>query len=132
MYNTTSTTLVNGSRLDLFETHILQPLYDHIQENSNRIMEMNLQLGNVLCTVLAPTTVSDDTIGPNLSLVKNSKANVNSNSSQSKSPKGKKQAKLAIQSTSQTPSQSPSRVEDSTVYICPVCESEIENQASIC
>ena len=54
-YNTTSTMLVNGSRLDLFETHILQPLYDHIQENSNRIGEMNLQLGNALCTVLAPT-----------------------------------------------------------------------------
>ena len=131
-YNTTSTMLVNGSRLDLFETHILQPLYDYIQENSIRIGEMNLQLGNALCTVLAPTSESDVTIGPKLSLVKNSKTNVNSNSRQTKSPKCKKQANLAIQSASQTPSQSPSREEDSTIYICPVCESQIENQASIC
>ena len=93
---------------------------------------MNLQLGNALCTVLTPTSESDVTIGPKLSLVKNSKTNVNSNSRQTKSPKCKKQANLAIQSASQTPSQSPSREEDSTIYICPVCESQIENQASIC
>ena len=120
--------LVNSFRLDLFETSILRPVHDHTQENSNRIGEMNLQLGNALCTVLAPTSVSGDTTCAKLSLVKdsNSKTNTNSSSSQSKSPYCKKQANRAIQSTSQSPSQSQSRSEDSTISICPVCESKIK------
>ena len=136
-YNTRSSMLVNGSRIDLFETQILDSICSHIKENEKNLQEMNSQLGHVICSAIASELENEKQLDSHQILPgKKQRAKTVRNLSQRKlGNQTSNQANLLSPTPPSIPSP-PISLDlsmDTSVYICPVCEVQMEdNESSVC